>query len=129
MIKRICKTCAKEYNTWPSQKLFFCNKDCYLKTGDKNPKWRGGVLHAADGYIYIYKPEHQHATKMGYVLEHRLVMESHIGRLLKKKEVVHHINKNRRDNRIENLMLFSSSGEHTLKEHIKGRDKLGRFLF
>ena len=42
------------------------------------------------------------------------------------KEVVHHINCNRQDNRIENLMVYSSTGEHAIKNHVK-RNKLGRF--
>jgi len=59
----------------------------------------------SEGYVYIRVRNHPYTTKAGYLLEHRLVMEKHLGRYLKKYELVHHLNGIRTDNRIKNLAV------------------------
>jgi len=63
-------------------------------------------------YLYLHVPDHPIATKQGYVLYHRLVLDKKIGRLLSKSEVVHHIDDDTKNNHPDNLQLFSSNGEH-----------------
>ena len=46
-------------------------------------------------------------------LKHRAIMEQHLGRKLSRAEIVHHINGNKVDNQIENLVIMSQS-EHCL---------------
>ena len=58
-------------------------------------------------------------TKDGLIDEHRLVMEQYLGRKLRPDEVVHHINGNKQDNRIENLEVMTNS-EHA-RLHKVGR--------
>ena len=65
------------------------------------------------GYIKFYKPKHPMSDNGGYVPEHRFLMSEHLNRMLTKKEVVHHKNYIKDDNRIENLMLMGSKGKHT----------------
>lgn len=83
--------------------------------GKNNPMWKGGRMRKG-GYVYVNCCNHPNADRKGYVAEHRLVMEAHLGRYLTKKEVVHHINRIRDDNRLENLKLFENQSKH-LKYH------------
>lgn len=45
------------------------------------------------------------------IMQHRLIMEKHLQRKLKHKDIVHHINGDGLDNRIENLIIMNRS-EH-----------------
>lgn len=83
-----------------------------FKKGEHPFSFKGGFT-SKRGYVFTYCPEHPFATgRKIYVMEHRLVMEKHIGRYLTSKEQVHHKNKNRADNRIENLHLCKNDAEH-----------------
>lgn len=142
MEKRItkkCLTCGKEISVkfGNRDRKKFCSKKCYhismvgtipphmvkgwtnstsFKNGNKHPNWKGGKRKARTRkgyYIRILLPSHPFCDSTGYVLEHRLVMEKHLGRFLLPREVVHHINEITDDNRIENLRLFPDTGEHS----------------
>jgi len=75
--------------------------------GGNNPKWKGGRTINDHGYILIRCLEHPYADYRGYVKEHRLVVEKHIGRYLTREEIVHHINEITDDNRLENLQVMT----------------------
>lgn len=63
------------------------------------------------GYILVHIPNHPCAHN-GLVYEHRVLMEKKLGRYLTERESVHHLNHLKSDNRIDNLVLCSSTEEH-----------------
>lgn len=99
----------------PRRSISEAKRGIPAKRGDQSPSWRGGRVFLGSGrkYIGIRNPDHPYANSYGYVMEHRLVMEEHLGRRLEPGEIIHHINGDPRDNRIENLILFASRSKHT----------------
>ncbi len=77
--------------------------------------WTNYRIISKGDYNYAYVPEHPNATGVGYVLEHRIIMENKLGRLLTRKEVVHHLNEIKKDNRPENLELKASRSIHAIE--------------
>lgn len=89
------------------------------RAGEGHPDWKGGRV-LVKGYVMIWNPEHPNATKHGYVAEHRLVAEKILGRLLKRREVVHHRDGNPANNHPSNLQVFDSNADH-LRHELSGR--------
>lgn len=80
----------------------------YYKDGHTN---RGDLKTNQGEYIMIYKPYFKYSNSSGYVREHRYIFHIYLsilnGKLTYLPEGfdIHHINKNKKDNKIENLML------------------------
>lgn len=68
-------------------------------------------------YLYAVVRGHPYATKYGYVLMHRVVMENHLGRLLDASEIVHHKDGNKFNNNVNNLEVMTN--EDHVKHHRK----------
>ena len=94
--------------------------------GEKNACWNGGVTLRRHGGKIPYRhvkcpPEYRVMARVGgYVAEHRLIIAKHLGRPLLPQEVVHHINHDPLDNRLENLELFPNNAAHKKAEGQSG---------
>jgi len=76
--------------------------------------WNIQKLVKKGDYVYAVVPEHPNATKRGYVLHHRIVMENLLNRLLTVDEIVHHKDENKKNNNIANLELMSRADHQRL---------------
>ena len=139
METRVCVICGTEivrtsFAREPERTA--CSRKCagsLPKLSGKNRKWKntelGGGRWKLGGYVAVAKSTLNESEieltvndKLHYVLEHRLVMAKKLGRRIEKGEVVRHINGNKTDNRIENLVLGSHQ-ENTM-DHVTLRNEL-----
>lgn len=100
-----CTVCNKLIHVQRKESTNRC-KDHPYTVEEYHPNWTGGRNYCG-GYVVVKCKDHPNVNSRGYVQEHRLVLEKHLGRLLEEHENVHHKNGQRDDNRIENLELWS----------------------
>lgn len=113
--EKVCANCGSVfYRTGKPKYKSFCSQECskeYMK-GIQSPFWKGGT-ELNTGYRML-------KVNGKYELEHRVLMERHIGRKLEPGEVVHHKDGNRKNNLLNNLIIMEKREHdryHTLKRH------------
>lgn len=118
--KNLCKSCGLTGRVIPHNPLL--NRERFNLRREKNSRWNGGEYINKDGYkmVKIYdgiKKDSEGKRISGYKSyekEHRVVIEKYLGRKLIKGEVVHHIDGNRLNNDIENLVVLKHSQHHRI---------------
>ena len=120
-----CRNCGKAIYIQKCLlgKARYCSRGCHALwlrrtnggRGPNNGHWKGGLSKSDKGYRMLTSGPY--AKRFKY--QHRFVMEKHLGRPLESHEIVHHVNGDKQDNRIENLEIM------TRTEHIQHhRDEL-----
>lgn len=110
----------------------FCSRKCHYEFYRKNPSLHScfkKVKHDPFGYLLT-------RFEGKVIREHRFLMQNILGRVLREDEHVHHINGIKDDNRIENLVILTSTKhakdhyeenkEFYLKALDKGRKTINR---
>lgn len=141
-IRRDCASCGKSFCPPRNSPRATCSRECryalvsatHKESGIKPtdtrtpeqrreqikganaPWWKGGRHRNDSGYVMVVAPDDfpfpSMLDKSRRIREHRMVMALHLGRELARGEVVHHVNHDRTDNRLENLHLYASHSEH-----------------
>jgi len=114
----ICINCGKEFETTRNK---CCSDKCSREYRKNSGSMKKNGFWFENGYKVLY------VEGNGSIKEHIKVVEENIGRKLNKNELVHHINENRLDNRLENLKLMTR-GEHS-SYHRKLEIEKGKHLF
>lgn len=83
------------------------NHQNYGKTGKRSPCYKGKRIITKSGYVRLY------IEKGKRVIEHRYVMEQHLGRKLSRYEQVHHRNGVKHDNRLSNLEIILVTAKYS----------------
>ena len=84
--------------------------------GNKHYRWQGGFWIDAEGYRMI---EVKRLGKRYRIPEHRLVMEKHLGRKLLTTEDIHHLDHNKLNNIILNLVIMTKRDHALLHASLK----------
>lgn len=107
-----CGYCGRRFRRQPAEvgkTANFCDRDCYWS-------WRKAGTDPK-GYV---------RSNGSRVRDHRVVAEQMLGRPLRKGEVVHHIDRNPKNNDPSNLMVLTSSEHFKLHHREDGHPRWGK---
>jgi len=81
--------------------------------GERNYIWKGGTVFSKEGYVMVKTYDHPYRNAHDLIAEHILICEKALGKYLPKGAVVHHVNKNKKDNHTPfNLVICQDNTYH-----------------
>ena len=116
----------------------YCSKPCFYRFRKRPKGLKYNIIKKNKGWFSPGNKPHNAGNGNGWEAEgykmvsvsgknkreHRAVVEQVLGRKLKRKEVVHHVNENRKDNSLENLQYFRHASAHQRVHHFARRHNL-----
>lgn len=106
-----CKFCNQQFEIINNQKgkRIYCSTECYNNDSIGNPYLSGPYYRCSDG----------NNQQLNY---HRYLIQQHLGRKLLSNEHIHHIDGNKLNNTIDNLMIVSPSDHRKLHKEKEWKD-------
>ena len=86
----------------------------FKQRGPKSCLWKGGRRYLVDGRVAIYDPEHPRSDVNGYVRRSILRVEKVLGKPLPKGAIIHHADRNNRNDANSNLVVCDGHSYHGL---------------
>ena len=102
---KICLNCNKSFHAKHGNRDIYCSSTCFGLHKRK-------PFIIKKGYKKILCPNHPRSDGKGYVLEHIIILEKKLGRVLFPNEVTHHIDHDKLNNHPDNLTTYSSNSFH-----------------
>lgn len=108
--KKVCEWCGNNFEvTFSRDFVRTCSRKCGTNLmWSINQKPIGHII-KSDGYLRIKMPYHPHANKGGYIYYHRHIVEQHLGYVLDSSYDVHHIDEDKTNNFLLNLVAIKKS--------------------
>lgn len=110
-----CRLCGADISQTGKRRQKYCSFECRVNGQAGQARHRALIRYGKNGaYRARRVPEHPKADCKGYVMEHRLVMEQFLGRMLRSDEIVHHKDGNPANNALSNLELMLKTEHDSL---------------
>lgn len=98
-------------------------------TASRQHRWKPGSRVGSTGHVKVrVGVGHPLADPNGWAYEHIVVWVSAGNQRPQRGEILHHINDDKTDNRIDNLRLMTRAEHNRLHNAERGRDAQGRLL-